>query len=119
MADGTAGVVLAAGEGRRLAPLTRHRPKALCPVGRVPLVDLALDRIRPLVDELAVNLHHGADQLDAHLAGDVHRSFEEPVALGTAGALGRLRPWLRGRDVVVANADAWLPPTLDLTEFVA
>lgn len=120
-ADGLAGVVLAAGAGTRLRPLTAERPKALCPVGGVPLVDLALERLRPIVpgaSALAVNLHHGAAQLDAHLAPQVHRSREQPEALGTAGAIGALRAWLGGRDVVVANADAWLAPTLDLRAFV-
>jgi NDP-sugar pyrophosphorylase family protein len=116
-----AGVVLAAGAGSRLRPLTLERPKALCPVGAVPLVDLALERLRPLVGgdgALAVNLHHGADQVDAHLPPSVHRSLEAPVALGTAGALGALRPWIDGRPVVVANADAWLPAGLDLAPVV-
>ena len=63
--------------GTRLRPLTRLRPKALCPVGNVPLVDLALERVRPAVDAVAVNLHHGRRTLDAHLADDVHRSVEE------------------------------------------
>lgn len=122
MGDSLAGVVLAAGAGRRLAPLTRLRPKALCPVGGRPLVDLAVDRVLPLVgsaEAVAVNLHHGAGELDAHLPAAVHRSFEAPEALGTAGALGALRPWLEGRDVVVANSDAWFPDDLDLGDFVA
>jgi len=110
--DELAGVVLAAGAGSRLSPLSRWRPKALCPVGAVPLVDLALARVAGCVGEVAVNLHHGADQLEAHLAatpGDaVHRSREEPEALGTAGALGALAPWIDGRPVLVTNADAWL-----------
>ena len=115
-----AGVVLAAGSGTRLRPLTAERPKALCPVVGVALVDLALARLRPWVagsSGLAVNLHHGADQLDAHLPAEVHRSREEPEALGTAGALGALAPWIGGRDVVVTNADAWLGG-LDLAAFV-
>ena len=45
MTDSVAGVVLAAGHGRRLRPLTRSAPKALCPVGNVPLVDLAMERL--------------------------------------------------------------------------
>ncbi len=112
-------MVLAAGAGRRLAPLTRLRPKALCPVGARPLVDLAIARVVPHVGAVAVNLHHGATALDAHLPGAVHRSFEAPVALGTAGALGALRPWLDGRHVLVTNSDAWFPDDLDLDDFVA
>lgn len=118
MGDSLAGVVLAAGAGRRLQPLTRLRPKPLCPVGNRPLVDHALDRLSGQTNALAVNIHHGADAFDAHLPVDVHRSFEEPVALGTAGALGHLAPWLNGRDVLVTNADAWFAETLDLTAFV-
>ncbi|OWY62614.1 hypothetical protein B7486_57495, partial [cyanobacterium TDX16] len=55
-----AGLVLAAGAGQRLRPLTRLRPKPLCPVAHVPLVDLGLDRVAPHVGEVAVNVHHGA-----------------------------------------------------------
>jgi mannose-1-phosphate guanylyltransferase/MurNAc alpha-1-phosphate uridylyltransferase len=75
-------------------------------------VDLALERLRPAVDALAVNLHHGRRALDAHLAGDVHRSVEVDEPLGTAGALGQLRSWIDGRAAVVVNADAWCPGSL-------
>ena len=37
----------------------------------------------------------------------VHRSWEAPDALGTAGALGALRPWIDGRGALVVNADSW------------
>ena len=117
-----AGLVLAAGAGTRLHPLTRERAKALCPVDGVPLVDRALDRLRPVVSgdaALAVNLHHGADRLDRHLPPAVHRSREEPEALGTAGAVGALRPWIDGRDLVVTNADVWLGEGLDLAAVAA
>jgi N-acetyl-alpha-D-muramate 1-phosphate uridylyltransferase len=107
------GVVLAAGHGIRLRPLTRLRPKALCPVGNVPLVDLALERVRPAVEEVAVNLHHGRRALDRHLAADVHRSVEADRPLGTAGALGHLRSWIAGRGTLVVNADAWCPGSLE------
>lgn len=114
MGSSLVGVVLAAGAGTRLAPLTGVLPKALCPVGGVALVDHALGRLRPHVGAVAVNLHHGADLVDAHLPPDVHRSVEAPVALGTAGALGALRPWIAGRAVLVTNADAWFGAELDL-----
>ncbi|MFO7279388.1 MAG: NTP transferase domain-containing protein [Thermoanaerobacterales bacterium] len=119
-------VVLAAGAGRRLRPLSRVRPKPLCPVDGVPLVDHALARARSAVGApgaVAVNVHHGRDQLERHLAGlpaplgPVHVSVEEREALGTAGALGRLRPWIDGRGVLVLNADTWAPG--DLGWFVA
>ena len=101
-------MLLAAGRGERLRPLTDTRPKALLPVDGVPLVDLAIERLRPHVAEVAVNAHYLHDQLERHLAGrDVHVSVEQPVALGTAGALGALRDWIAGRDVLVTNADAW------------
>jgi len=115
MADSLAGVVLAAGAGARLVPLTRLRPKALCPVGDRPLVDHALARVRTATTSVAVNLHHGLDAMRDHLgeAADVpHLSIERDRARGTAGALGLLRGWIDGRPTVVTNADAWLPADL-------
>ncbi|HEX2063152.1 MAG TPA: sugar phosphate nucleotidyltransferase [Acidimicrobiales bacterium] len=102
-----AGVVLAAGLGRRLRPLTDVLPKALCPVANVPLVDGALEAVSGLVEDVAVNVHHGRTAMVAHLAGRAHLSLEGPAPLGTAGALGALRGWIAGRDVLVVNADAW------------
>ena len=106
--DVIAGVVLAAGAGTRLRPLTELLPKALCPVGDRPLVEHALARLQPHVTQTAVNVHAHASRMREHLEGRVHLSVEQPLALGTAGALGQLRPWLDGRSVLVTNADAWL-----------
>jgi N-acetyl-alpha-D-muramate 1-phosphate uridylyltransferase len=103
-----AGVVLAAGLGTRLRPLTDLRPKALCPVANVALVDLALAHLLPWCEAVAVNVHAGRAAMEAHLAGrGLHLSVEDPGPLGTAGALGRLREWVAGRAVLVGNADAW------------
>ena len=110
------GVVLAAGEGRRLRPLTALRPKPLCPVANRPLLDWALERVRPYVSRLAVNASHLADQVDAHLRGTgVHVSHEAEL-LGSAGALGRLAPWIGDADVLLHNSDAWL--TDDLSQLL-
>ncbi|MGZ4716531.1 MAG: nucleotidyltransferase family protein [Acidimicrobiales bacterium] len=120
------GIALAAGEGRRLRPLTDLQPKPLCPVGNEALIDLALDRLSAVTGALAVNLHHGRQAIEPHLDGwlgrrsgavTLHRSIEEPQALGTAGALGRLRPWIDGRAALVVNADSWTDA--DLAGFVA
>jgi N-acetyl-alpha-D-muramate 1-phosphate uridylyltransferase len=113
---GFAGVVLAAGAGTRLRPLTLLRPKALCPVDTVPLVDLALARLEPLVgagpDAVAVNAHAFAPVVAEHVGGRAHVSVEGGQPLGTAGALAALQEWICGRPVVVTNADAYLPEGL-------
>lgn len=105
-------VILAAGEGARLRPLTRLRPKPLCPVGNVALLDLALARATGVTGAVAVNVHHGREAIEAHLGGRVHLSVEAREALGTAGALGHLRDWIDGRDVLVLNGDSWAPGDL-------
>jgi N-acetyl-alpha-D-muramate 1-phosphate uridylyltransferase len=105
-------VVLAAGEGARLRPLTRVLPKPLCPVGGVPLIDHALDRAGSATAAVAVNVHHARQPIEAHLDGRAHLSVEEPSALGTAGALGQLRPWIDGRATLVINGDTWCPGSL-------
>src|SRR6266508_963170 len=110
MADSVAGVMLAAGPGERLRPLTWLRPKVLCPVAGRPLVDLNLARVAEVTGSVAVNVHHHRGQLEAHLSArhpEVHVSIEVERALGTAGAIGRLRDWLDRRPVVVVNGDAW------------
>jgi NDP-sugar pyrophosphorylase family protein len=108
--DDLVAVVLAAGAGDRLRPLTHVLPKALCPIGGRALLDLAVDRARAVTTTVAVNAHRGRRLIEDHVArsgAPVHLSVEEPVALGTAGALGRMRGWIDGRPVLVVNADAW------------
>ncbi|GAA2517715.1 hypothetical protein GCM10010201_13220 [Pilimelia columellifera subsp. columellifera] len=105
-------VLLAAGFGRRLRPLTTIRAKALCPVGNVPLLDRALDRLAGLglsgPATVAVNASYLADQVVAHVGDRARLSVELPAPLGTAGALGQLRDWIDGRGVLAGNADAYL-----------
>lgn len=111
--DKLCAVVLAAGAGTRLLPLTLHRPKALCPVGNVPLLELTLRRLGGMglsgPDTVAVNACHLGDQIAAYVAGRTTLSVEPPPALGTSGGVARLRDWIAGRAVLVCNADAYLP----------
>jgi len=123
LAAGVAGVALAAGAGTRLRPLTLLRPKPLCPVGDRALLDWALGALTRATGAVAVNAHHGREQIEEHLelmvrdgAPAVHVSVEADRALGTAGAIGALRPWLDGRGALVVNADTW--HRADLREFV-
>lgn len=112
MTGAVCAVVLAAGEGRRLSPLTGIRPKALCPVGNVPLLDRMLSLVDTMgftgPDRVAVNASWLAEQVVAHAGGRVHVSLEPDGPLGTAGGLGRLRDWIAGRAVLLGNADAYL-----------
>jgi N-acetyl-alpha-D-muramate 1-phosphate uridylyltransferase len=107
-----AAVVLAAGEGRRLLPLTELRPKPLCPLGLSTGLDDALGRLAGVgltgPRAVAVNAHHHAAQLAAAVGDRAHLSVERPEALGTAGAVGALADWIGGRAVVISNADAYL-----------
>jgi NDP-sugar pyrophosphorylase family protein len=106
-------VVLAAGEGTRLRPLTELVPKALCPVGNVPLLGLALRHLAALgftgPGVIAVNACYLADQIVDFTAGKATVSVEPgPRPLGTAAGLGQLLDWIDGRGVLVGNADAYL-----------
>jgi len=115
--DDLCAVVLAAGRGTRLQPLTLERPKALCPVDNVPLLDRAVSSVRRYASDVAVNVHHLAGQVRGHLAGsDVHVSDETERLLESGGALGHLREWIAGRPVLLRNSDAFL--TSDLSELV-
>ena len=117
-----AGLVLAAGRGSRLRPLTDEVPKPLLRVGDVTLLDAALGRVATVVPitpaTVAVNAHWLAEQIVAAVGGRVHISVEQPIALGTAGAVGAIREWLGERDLLIANGDVWWSATPDLRAFV-
>jgi NDP-sugar pyrophosphorylase family protein len=106
-------VVLAAGEGQRLRPLTGVLPKALCPVGNIALLDLALARVAALglagPADVAVNACYLAGQVVAATGHRAHLSVEPgPRPLGTSGGVAALRDWIGGRGVLVGNSDAYL-----------
>ena len=99
--------MLAAGEGRRLRPLTELLPKPLCPVNNRPLFDIALERVQSVTSDVAANVHAHRELMEEHLSKlPIHVSVEEGGRLGTAGALGKLREWIDGDPVVVTNCDA-------------
>lgn len=108
------GVVLCAGLGTRLSPLTDHVPKPLVPVANRPVLDLVLDRLAAAgIREVGINLHHKAaliEQFLAHREGrlPVPRVVFEPEILDTGGGIAHFRPWANGpppEGLVVHNAD--------------
>ena len=108
-------VVLAAGRGRRLRPLTDHVPKPLVRVGERALVDRALDRLLAAgVGRVVVNLHHLGGLLRGHLSArhdlDIRFSEEPAGPLDTGGGVARaIRLLVPDGPFFVVNADAlWL-----------
>jgi NDP-sugar pyrophosphorylase family protein len=81
-------------------------------VGNVTLLDRAIARVAALgfVDpaRLAVNACYLGEQVVANVGDRAHLSVEPGEPLGTAGGLGNLKPWIDGRAVLAANADAYL-----------
>jgi MurNAc alpha-1-phosphate uridylyltransferase len=112
MTGPTTAMVLAAGLGSRMRPLTNDRPKALVEVGGAPLIDHMLDRLAAAgVERAVVNLHAFADLLEAHLRRRAGRpaiafSDERAQALETGGGLKQALPLLGTGPVWVANIDS-------------
>jgi MurNAc alpha-1-phosphate uridylyltransferase len=104
-------MVLAAGLGMRMRPLTNDRPKALVEVGGRPLIDHMLERLASGgVTRAVVNLHAFADRLEAHLRARAAPpaltfSDERDQALETGGGLKKAIPLLGAGPVWVANID--------------
>jgi mannose-1-phosphate guanylyltransferase len=104
-------VLLAAGLGTRLRPLTDNTPKCLVRIGDRTLLDIWLDGLRDLgVDEVLVNTHHLVDQVVAHVShrtsGPLVRLLHEETLRGSAGTLRAARDLLNGDPWFLAvNAD--------------
>lgn len=126
-------MVLAAGLGSRMRPITDTRPKPLVAVGGRALIDHVFDRLaEAAVPRAVVNVHHLADQIEAHVEGErrlaVTVSDERDALLETGGgvkrALPRLTPvflalnsdslWTeRGAGAIGRLLDFWRPDAMD------
>jgi N-acetyl-alpha-D-muramate 1-phosphate uridylyltransferase len=108
-------MVLAAGLGTRLRPITDTLPKPLVQIAGRTLLDHAIDRlVLAGVERVIVNAHHKADIVAAHLAGRTHPCIEisaEAELLDTGGGVARALPRL-GETFFVVNGDVfWLDGT--------
>src|ERR1044072_6895097 len=102
-------IVLSAGYGTRLWPLTEDRTKPAIPILGKPLVGYVAEYLAGYgIDEVVVNLHHRPESVrqalgDGSRFGVKLKYVEEPVILGTSGAVGNARDLLFGETFVVIN----------------
>ncbi|MGL4542742.1 MAG: nucleotidyltransferase family protein [Polymorphobacter sp.] len=107
---GTA-MVLAAGLGKRMRPLTATRPKPLVEVGGRTMLDRTLDHLRAAgIKKAVVNVHYFADQVEAHLRNrdqglEIAISDERAQLLETGGGVTKALPLIDGDRFFVVNSD--------------
>jgi N-acetyl-alpha-D-muramate 1-phosphate uridylyltransferase len=121
----THAMVLAAGLGTRMRPLTDDRPKPLLELDGRSLLDHALDRLTTAgVADAVVNAHWRGEQIEAAMARRDHPRIHlqaEETLLETGGGVARALPMLGGAPFAVVNGDAfWLDgPTPALARLAA
>jgi MurNAc alpha-1-phosphate uridylyltransferase len=107
-------MVLAAGLGTRMAPLTNKIPKPMVAVAGKPLLDHVLDRLAETgVETIVVNVHYFAEQIEHHLAGrkrpKIVFSDERGLLLGTGGGVVKALPMLGDAPFFHVNSDTlWI-----------
>jgi NDP-sugar pyrophosphorylase family protein len=115
-------LILAAGRGERLRPLTLMTPKPMLELGGHPLIQYPIAMLkRAGIIEIAINLHHLADKIqnglgDGSELGVKIKFAPEPLLLGTGGPLNGLREFLGSDTFVIANSDTIL--NLDLAAMI-
>jgi len=103
-------LLLAAGLGTRLRPLTLTVPKCLVPIHGKPLLDYWLDHVFAAgIDRVLINTHWLADAVERHVATSPWRDridlVQEDELLGTAGTVAANRDWLGNDPFLLAHAD--------------
>ncbi|MET0667556.1 MAG: nucleotidyltransferase family protein [Methyloceanibacter sp.] len=113
MTKAVTAMVLAAGQGERMRPLTLTMPKPLIPLAGRPLIDHVLDRLAQAgVETAVVNVHYLADQLEAHVKNrdgkrpSILVSDERGVLLDTGGGVTKALPLLGAGPFFIHNADS-------------
>lgn len=105
-------MILAAGLGTRMRPLTLKVPKPLVKVGGKPLLQYAFDALSAAhITKIVVNVHHLADQIETYVEGleefDIQISDERSELLDSGGGIKQALPILSGDYIVLLNADTF------------
>lgn len=104
-------VIMAGGEGQRLRPFTNTIPKPLLPIGRKPVAQVIVERLRASgFTHVTMALGYGADLVRAYFRDGSQFGlsidyFEEPVKMGTAGCLSMIKGLNRQQAILVTNGD--------------
>jgi len=110
-------IVLAAGLGTRMRPLTNDRPKPLVEVRGKALIDHVIDRlVQAGVTFVVVNVHYRAEMIKAHLAKrrdvEIHISDETEELLDSGGGIAKVLPLFEGEPFFTHNSDSiWVEGT--------
>jgi len=119
-------MVLAAGLGKRMRPLTATRPKPLIEVAGQSLLDHLLERLRAAgVEKAVVNVHYLADAVEAHLKKNAHGleiriSDERGLLLETGGGMVKALPLIDADPFLVVNSDnLWIDGPADTLKLLA
>jgi MurNAc alpha-1-phosphate uridylyltransferase len=119
-------MVMAAGLGKRMRPLTATKPKPLIEVGGKPLLDHVLERLRTAgVKRVVVNVHYLADAVEAHLASrkhglDVVISDERGLLMETGGGLVQAEKLIDSDPFLSVNSDnLWVDGPADTLKLLA
>lgn len=119
-------MIMAAGLGKRMRPLTATRPKPLIEVGGKALLDHVLEKLRAAgVHKVVVNVHYLADALEAHLATRDHGlqvmiSDERDLLLETGGGLVKAAPLIDCDPFLALNSDnLWVDGPADTLKLLA
>jgi MurNAc alpha-1-phosphate uridylyltransferase len=122
----TTAMVMAAGLGKRMRPLTATRPKPLVEVAGAALIDHVLDRLAASgVTRAVVNVHYLADALEAHLRRNDHGldiaiSDERAKLLETGGGLIKALPLIDTDPFIQVNSDNfWVDGPVDALQLLA
>ena len=111
-------ILLAAGYGKRLRPLTLETPKCLVEIGGISMLEFWITKLSKLgISEFLVNTHHLSDQVAGFCRNHSGRScsievVHEPVLLGTAGTILHNRQFISD-DVVIVHVDTYVKDSLE------
>lgn len=114
-------ILLAAGRGERLKPLTDNLPKCMMPIKGIPLLEVWLEKlVKANITEILINTHYLAEIVEKYVSKSKYKNicrivFEETL-LGTAGTLLKNKDFINNEECIIIHADNYCQE--ELTNFI-